>query len=80
MEERYRYQVACHLGHGPTGSNSSIAYFDFSAPSVIWGIHFSVAAGTLVDPAPPARTDEKCRLLSLGVAERAVTERNDYHR
>jgi hypothetical protein len=34
---------AC-LGRGPTDSNSSILYFDFSVFSVIWGICFSLNA------------------------------------
>jgi len=34
---------AC-LGRGPTDSNSSILYFDFSVFSVIWGICFSLKA------------------------------------
>ena len=32
------------LGRGPTDSNSSILYFDFSVFSVIWGICFSLKA------------------------------------
>ena len=37
------YEHAC-LGRGPTDSNSSIPYFDFSVFSVIWGICFSLKA------------------------------------
>jgi hypothetical protein len=37
------YERAC-LGRGPTDSNSSIIYFDFSVFSVIWGICFSLKA------------------------------------
>jgi hypothetical protein len=38
-----RMQRAC-LGRGPTDSNGSILYFDFSVFSVIWGICFSLNA------------------------------------
>jgi hypothetical protein len=36
-------QRAC-LRRGPTDSNSSIAYFDLSVFSVLWGICFSLTA------------------------------------
>ena len=58
------WQRAC-LGRGPTDSNSSIPYFGFSVFSVIWGICFSVAVGTPVDPAPPARI-RTCRIAACG--------------
>lgn len=36
--------VGARLGRGPSDSNSSILYFDFSVFSVIWGICFSLKA------------------------------------